>query len=234
MSRKNYLVLILPLIAGLLVACGGAATPTAAPTTAADRPTSPPAAQSTPASTEGAIRFELTGEGNEARYRVREQLASLALPSDAIGVTSDISGVLVLSADGTTLVSDESKFVVNITGLRSDRSMRDRFIQNNILETNSYPSVELVPKRIVGLDAPLTASGAVTFQLIGDLTAHGVTHSTTWDVTGTATEGRELTGTATTHFTFEDFGLDQPRVPSVLSVQDNIQLEFDFHLVRAE
>src|SRR5204862_3708078 len=149
-------------IAGLLVACGGgSASPTAAPTTAADLPTATPAAQSTAASTEGAIRFELTGEGNEARYRVREQLASLALPSDAIGATSDISGVLVLSADGKTLVGDESKFVVGLTGLKSDRSMRDRYIQNNVLETNSYPTVELVPKQIVGLDAPLTASGAV-------------------------------------------------------------------------
>lgn len=235
MFHKNYLVLILPLIAGLLVACGGgAASPTAAPTSAANVPTATAATQSTAVSSTGAIRFELTGEGNEARYRVREQLASLALPSDAVGVTSDISGVLVLSADGTAIVSDESKFVVDLTGLKSDRSMRDRYIQNNILQTNSHPTVELVPKQIVGLDTPLTASGEVAFQLIGDLTVNGITRSTTWEVTGTATEGREITGTATTHFTFEDFGLSQPRVPSVLSVKDNIQLEFDFHFVRAD
>ena len=233
MSRKNYLVLILPLIAGLLAACGGGTvSPTAAPTPAAGNPTATSAAQSTPAATGDSIRFELTGEGNEARYRVREQLASLALPSDAVGVTSDISGALVLNADGT-LVSEASKFVVNITGLKSDRNMRDHFIQGNILQTGTYPTVELVPKQIVGLDSPLTASGEVTFQLIGDLTAHGVTQSTTWEVKGTATDGRELTGTAATHFTFEDFGLNQPRVPSVLSVQDNIQLEIDFHFVRA-
>ncbi len=237
MSPNKYLVPILPLIAGLLVACGGgSASPTAAPTSAAAVPTAPTAdqSQSTAVSSGGAIRFELTGEGNEARYRVREQLASLALPSDAVGVTSNISGVLVLSADGTTIVSDESKFVVDITGLKSDRGMRDRFVQNNILQTNSNPTVELVPKQIVGLDTPLTASGAVAFQLIGDLTVHGVTRSTTWDVTGTATDGRELTGTATTHFTFGDFNLSQPRVPSVLSIQDNIQLEIDFHFVRAD
>ena len=237
MSHKSYLVLILPLIAGLLVACGGgAAQPTAAPTSAPAVPTATAAgqSQSTAVSSAGAIRFELTGEDNEARYRVREQLASLALPSDAVGVTKAISGVLVLSADGTTILSDESKFVIDITGLQSDRSMRDRFVQNNVLDTNSYPTVELVPKQIVGLEAPLTASGEVTFQLIGDLTVHGVTRSTTWEVTGTATEGRELTGTAKTHFTFADFSLNQPRVPSVLSIQDNIQLEIDFHFVRAE
>ena len=229
MSHKNYLVLILPLIAGLLVACGGGSS--AAPRPTAGNPTATPAAQSTAASAIGAIRFELT-EGSEARYRVREQLASLALPSDAVGVTSDITGVLVLSADGKTIVSDESKFVIDLTGLQSDRSMRDRYVQNNILQTNSYPTVELAPKQLVGLDSPLTASGAITFQLIGDLTVHGITRLTTWEVTGTATEGRELTGTATTHFTFAEFDLNQPRVPSVLSIQDNIQLEFDFHFVR--
>jgi len=235
MSRKNYLALILPLIAGVLAACGaGPAAPTAAPTAVADLPTATPAAQSTAAATTGAIRFELTGEGNTARYRVREQLASLTLPSDAVGVTSDISGVLVLNADGTAIVSDESKFIVNLEGLQSDQSMRDRYVQSNILQTRTYPTVELVPKQIGGLDSPLTASGEVHFQLIGDLTVQGITRSTTWEVTGTATDGRELTGTAATHFTFADFGLNQPRVPRVLSIEDNIQLELDFHFVRVE
>lgn len=235
MSRKNYLALILPLIAGVLAACGaGPASPTAAPTTVADLPTATPAAQSTAVSATGAIRFELTGEGNEARYRVREQLVSLSLPSDAVGVTSDISGVLVLNADGTAIVSDESKFIVNLEGLQSDQSMRDRYVQSNVLQTRTYPTVELVPKQIIGLDSPLTASGAVRFQLIGDLTVQGITRSTTWEVTGTATDGRELTGTAATHFTFADFGLNQPRVPRVLSIEDNIQLEIDFHFVRAD
>lgn len=236
MSRINYRVLILPLIAGLLVACGagGSASPTAVPTAAVDNPTATPAAQSTTASTGDTIRFELTGAGNEARYRVREQLVSLSLPSDAVGVTSDISGVLVLNADGLTIASDESKFIVTLTGLQSDQSMRDRYVQSNILQTRTYPTVELVPKQIVGLDSPLTASGEVSFQLIGDLTVQGTTRSTTWEVKGTATDGRELTGTAATHFTFAEFGLNQPRVPRVLSIEDNIQLELDFHFVRVE
>jgi hypothetical protein len=44
-------------------------------------------------------------------------------------------------------------------------------------------------------------------------------------------EGKDVVGTAATAFTFKDFGLEQPRVPVVLSVADTIRLEYDFHFV---
>ena len=231
MFRRISLALILPLIAGLLAACSGRSAPPT-PTAAAAISTATPASQSTTASTADQIRFEFAASGNEARYRVREQLASLALPSDAVGVTSAVSGALVVKNDGT-VVSDESKFVVDLTGLQSDRSMRDHYVQSNILQTRDYPTAEFVPTQAIGLPSPLPTSGEVTFQLVGDLTTHGVTRSTTWEIKGQVTAGGDFTGTAATHFTFEDFDLNQPRVPSVLSVQDNIQLELDFHFVRA-
>jgi hypothetical protein len=40
-----------------------------------------------------------------------------------------------------------------------------------------------------------------------------------------------VTGTAATTFLFSDFGLNQPRVPVVLSVADSIKLEYTFALV---
>jgi polyisoprenoid-binding protein YceI len=71
----------------------------------------------------------------------------------------------------------------------------------------------------------------VTFQLLGDLTVHGVTRPSVWQITAHA-EGQDVAGTATTAFTFKDINLDQPRVPVVLSVADTIKLEYDFRLVR--
>jgi polyisoprenoid-binding protein YceI len=65
---------------------------------------------------------------------------------------------------------------------------------------------------------------------MGDLTIHGVTRPSTWQVTATANHG-EFTGTAATRVKFEDFGMTQPRLAIVLSVQDDIGLEYDFHLV---
>ena len=63
--------------------------------------------------------------------------------------------------------------------------------------------------------------------MIGDLPVHGVTHQTPWHVTAHS-EGADVVGSAETAFTFKDFGLNQPRVPVLLSVADTIKLEYDF------
>jgi hypothetical protein len=43
-------------------------------------------------------------------------------------------------------------------------------------------------------------------------------------------EGEEVVGQATTVFTFDYFNLAKPRVPLVLSVEDDIRLEIDLYL----
>lgn len=180
--------------------------------------------------TSGQARLVLASEGNEARYRVREQLANLPLPSDAVGVTSAVTGMIVLNTDGV-IASGESKFVVDLTTLKSDQGLRDNFLQRNTLETRQYPTAEFVPLEAIGLPSPLPTSGEVIFQLAGDMTLHGVTRPTTWEVTAQIVNGQELVGSAVTRFTFGDFNLTIPRVGRVLSIEDNIQLELDFHLV---
>ena len=188
-----------------------------------------PPTETPAANTEGQLRLALAGEGNVARFLVTEQLAGFDLPNDAIGTTSDITGQIVLAADGT-VVSDESMFVVDLTTLKTDQNMRDGYIQRTTLQTSTYPNAEFVVTGVTGLPSPLPTSGAVTFQLVGDLTMHGVTRSTTWEVTAEVV-GQELIGTAKTNFTFGDFGLTIPRVSRVLSIEDNIRLEYDFRLV---
>ncbi|MEP7356838.1 MAG: YceI family protein [Anaerolineales bacterium] len=224
MLRRYFVLVSLLLAAGALAACSAFSSgPTLAP--------APTAASGGGTLSEGQILLQFAPSGNEARYRVREQLANVDLPSDAVGRTAAVSGAIVINADGT-IASDQSKVSVDLTGLKSDRSQRDRFLQNNVLQTSTYPTADFVPTGVSGLPSPLPTSGAVTFQLTGDLTVHGVTKAVTWDVTATAADGKDLTGTATTSFTFADFGLTQPRVPVVLSVEDTIKLELDFHLVK--
>jgi len=161
---------------------------------------------------------------SSASFKVREQLASRPLPSDAIGKTSDMTGAIALNPDGTINTS-VSKIVVNVTAMQSDSSMRDGYIRRVILQTDQYPTVTFVPTKITGVN-PLTASGQVSFQVTGNLTIKNVTKPVTWNVTGSVQNG-QATGVATTTFTFEDFNLPQPRVPVVLSVVDSITLEVD-------
>lgn len=176
-----------------------------------------------------ARRFVVAPSGNTARYHVREQLASISFPTDAVGTTDAVQGTLVLDAGGR-VSRGSSRFVVDLRGLTSDRAMRDRFIQRNTLQTAQYPTAEFVPSAAPGLPTPLPDSGRAEFQLTGDLTIHGVTRPATWQIAARFREG-EILGIASTRFTFADFGMTPPRVMIVLSVADTIGLEYDFHLV---
>lgn len=177
------------------------------------------------------IRFVTAAEGNRARFRVREQLVGLRFPNDAVGETDAITGTLVLEADGS-VVREESRFVVDLTALKSDKSRRDGYIQRNTLETEEFPTAVLVPIALQNLPFPLPTTGEVTLQLEGELTLHGVTRPTVWDVTLRAEDGA-FTGRAATQFDFETFGLAIPRVGSVLSIVDEIRLEYDLQLIPA-
>ncbi|MFN8580029.1 MAG: YceI family protein [Gemmatimonadaceae bacterium] len=187
------------------------------------------AAQAKPASKTAASRYVVAPTGNEARYRVREQLAGFDLPRDAIGVTKGVTGRIVIAADGS-VVRDSSRFVIQVVDLKSDQARRDNFLRRSTLESTKFPTAELVPTALDGLLLPIASGASQTFAVRGDLTVHGVTRPTTWQVTARA-EGSEVVGTAATAFTFKDFGLEQPRVPIVLSVADTIRLEYDFRFM---
>src|SRR5438067_764111 len=99
-------------------------------------PTSKKAAAAAKAAAEKAaatpIRFVIGPTGNEARYRVREQLMGANLPNDAIGKTSDITGTILAYPDGR-IIKDSSKIVVNLKNLKSDKDRRDGFLQRRTL-----------------------------------------------------------------------------------------------------
>lgn len=173
-----------------------------------------------------AAQTTYTLRGTQARYTVRELLAANTIENDVVGKTAAVSGQVVLDAKGAVNAA-ESRIVVDLTGLATDRQFRDRYVQRNTLETGTFPNATLVVRELRGLKTPLPTSGPVTFTLVGDLTIKDVTKPTTWTVTATASAAG-LAGTAKTSFPFELFGLAKPRVPAVARVDDPITLELDF------
>lgn len=204
---------------------------TAAATSAAAASAAPAATASTVPATSSSIRYDVVANGTSADYRVREQLVRLTAPSDAIGKTNGVTGSLVLGSDGK-VNAEQSKFVVDLTSLQSDSSMRDGFIGRSTLNLASFPTAVFVPTALQGLPSVLPTSGTQSFQLIGNLTLHGVTKPATWTVSGVV-NGSDLTGKATTNFKFEDFGMTPPKAGAVLSVIDNVTLELTFHLLKS-
>lgn len=196
--------------------------------TAAPQNSSPASVPANSSNSDNTIRLVAVPGKSQANYRVREQLANVALPSDAVGKTNAISGAIVGKTDGT-IVSSESKFVVDLSTLQSDRSQRDNFLKRSVLQTDKYPNAVFVPTKVEGLPLNMPPAGNVSFKLTGDLTIRDVTKSVTWDVT-CQSQGNQGTCHATTSFTFEDFNITQPRVPLVLSIQDHITLETDVDL----
>jgi polyisoprenoid-binding protein YceI len=235
----------LTLIPMLVSACGPSETqvrPTSAPATAAPAATAPPppakpttaaAAQPTTpaqatkpaAAPAGTVQLNLAPEANRARFRAREQLARLPAPSDAIGATSEVTGSVGVGPTG--VVPEASKVTVRLDSLATDQAMRDRFIKQSTLQTQRFPTAEFHPKEASGLPWPLPTSGEQSFQLTGDLVIHGVTQPKTWEMKAQFAPN-EVTGSGTTSITLEQFGMEKPRVASVLSIDDTIVLEIDF------
>ena len=90
-----------------------------------------------------------------------------------------------------------------------------------------------VPTEARGLPFPLPTQGEASFQLVGDMTLHGVTSELVWEFTATFTQDR-VTGEATTEFQFGRFDMSPPRVRLVLSVDDLIRLRINFSMSRTQ
>ena len=177
-----------------------------------------------------ALTLVPTATGNEARYRVREQLARLSFPSDAVGRTTAVTGAIVFAADGS-IDRERSRFVIDLTTLATDNQRRDGYVRRNTLVTDSFPTITLVPAAIRNLPWPLPPSGEGTFQLTGDLTLKGVTRPSTWHLFLQFSD-TVVAGVASTRLTFADHNMTVPRVAMVLSVEDDIRLEYEFRLVK--
>jgi polyisoprenoid-binding protein YceI len=176
------------------------------------------------------MRFRVGATGNEARYRVRELLAAATVENDAVGATTALTGGLMIDASGKVDTA-ASKWTVDLTTLKSDRSMRDRYVQGRTLETAKFPTAALVITEIKGLPAVLPDSATLTLTLLGQFTVHGVTKPTSWDVTATVV-GDHISGTATTHLKFAEYNMALPSVPVLANLVDDIKIEYDFHLIR--
>ena len=99
------------------------------------------------------LRFSVVPERSEARYRVREQLAGINFPSDAVGTTNAVEGRISLDAQGHVLTND-SRLTVDLRRLQSDKDRRDNYIRRNTLETDRYPMAVFVPTEVRGLPFP--------------------------------------------------------------------------------
>lgn len=187
---------------------------------------SPVAASPVPAS--GNV-FTIVSEQSEVRYVVRERIAGFNTDNDAVGKTKAVIGQIGFD-DAWTLLPN-SVWQVDLRTLESDRVRRDNDVKRFWLETDEFPIGTFTVTAVEGLTGAPPESTPIEVQITGDLNAHGVTKSVVWTATVTLT-GNTLTGSATTEFTFEDFGMVVPDIAGMVSARNPITLEFDFTMTK--
>jgi polyisoprenoid-binding protein YceI len=176
-----------------------------------------------PSAADVAFTFAVDAEQSTVRYRAMEELSGIGA-NEAVGETQAIIGTLLFDNSYVPLAG--SRIDVDLRTLVSDETRRDNFLYDNVLETGEFPLATFIVTGVDGLDAGLPDGEEVTFQLIGDLTLHGVTNPATWEVTAKR-DGDSVTGTANTDFVLEDYEMEKPIVGPVVSIDDDIKLEID-------
>jgi polyisoprenoid-binding protein YceI len=117
--------------------------------------------------------------------------------------------------------------IADLRTLQSDAPMRDRYIQRNSLETDTYPNATFVSVSTQGLPANYSDGQNVHFQLTGNLTMHGKTNKEVFDVTGVV-NGNTITGKATSTIYMTDFGIQPPNLANIAVSQNKVAITITF------
>jgi polyisoprenoid-binding protein YceI len=164
-------------------------------------------------------------------YRVREQLASLNAPTDAVGRTDEVTGSVVLSVGGTTVTLESGTLTANVQSLKSDNSMRDAHIQQIGLDSDDFPTAVFVLTEPVTLPSDAVSGSEVSVTLSGKMTIHGDTQQVSIPVKAQYANGViQIVGSLT--FPFSKFGMQAPDFGGFVTVLSDATLEFDVYLAR--
>ncbi len=184
-------------------------------------------ATGTPLPTTGLSTFNIVSAETTASYSVFENLVFQNKPNnDAIGTTHAVTGSFSIHS-GTSPLLGNMTIKVDLRTLQSDSTRRDQFIQQNTLQTDSYPSATFVSVSTSGLPASSTDGHTIKFQITGNLTMHGVTNKEVFTVQGKVV-GKTITGTATSTIYMTDFGIQPPNLANIAIAQNKVVVTINF------
>jgi len=181
----------------------------------------------TPIPSTGLRTFQIVPAQTTASYSVYENLIIQNKPNnDAVGTTHAIQGSFKIRTGSSPLVA-AMNITVDLRTLQTDSLRRDHFVQQNTLETDSYPYATFVSVSTQGLPASYNDGQVVHFQLIGNLTMHGKTNKEMFDVQGKVT-GNMIIGTATSTIYMTDFAIQPPNLADIAIAQNKVVITLTF------
>ena len=184
-------------------------------------------ATGTPIPTTGLKTFQIVPAQTTASYSVYENLIFQSKPNnDAIGTTHSVQGSFKIRTGASPLVA-AMNITVDLRTLQSDAQRRDNFIQQNSLQTDTYPNATFVSISTQDLPSSYSDGQTVHFQLTGNLTMHGKTNKEVFDVQGKVV-GNTITGTATSTIYMTDFGIEPPNLANIAIAQNKVVITLTF------
>lgn len=225
--RRNSLRIILAVVAGVIALIamgltyiwfdGGSGQPSGV--------TTAPALVLDPGDTR--VRFQVAPDESEVRFKIDEEL--LGNPKTVIGVTDEVAGEMLIDFDNPAN-SQLGMIRINVRTFATDNEIRNRALRGQILQADQsqFEFAEFTPTALEGLPDTVIIGTPIQFQIVGDLTVHGITREVTFDTTVTAISKSQLEGTASTVVLYRDFDISIPQAPGVANISDEVVLEIDF------
>ena len=161
-------------------------------------------------------------------YRVREQLAFLDSPNDAVGRSSAVTGTMEVAGDTV----EDVRIEADLTRLTSDESRRDNAIRQRGLESDQYPTAPLELVEPIRLASTPVEGEEVRGQGRGRLTVHGVTREVDLSVTG-RWSGSTIQVVGQLPVRMTDFQIQPPRFGPVVSIEDSLTVDLSLVFERA-
>ena len=227
--KKRYFWLAVPGFVLVIIVAGMLYTTHFASTVVGQAHTAPgiATATGTPIPSTGLQTFQIVPAQTTASYSVSENLIFQNKPNnDAIGTTHSVQGSFKIRSGASPLVA-AMNITVDLRTLQSDAQRRDNYIQQNSLQTDTYPDATFVSVSSQDLPASYTDGQTVHFQLTGNLTMHGKTNKEVFDVQGKVV-GNTITGTATSTIYMTDFGIQPPNLANIAIAQNKVTITLTF------
>jgi len=193
------------------------------PTTTAGTPTA-----TDQSSSSGSLRTcQIVPAQTTASYSVFENLIFENKPNnDAIGTTHSVQGNFKIQT-GTSPLIEAMNITVDLRTLQTDSQMRDNYVRQHALETDTYPNATFVSVSTQGLPGSYNDGQSVHFLLTGNLTMHGKTNKEVFDVQGKVAN-KTVTGTATSTIFMTDFGIQPPNLANIAIAQNKVVITITF------
>ena len=157
----------------------------------------------------------LVSEGSEATFTVKEKLARLPLPSDAVVRTTAITGEVYL--DGRPWVIE-----IDLLQLGSDQSLRDGYIRRRMFPNDS---IALFTVEHVGQIPQSFLNGEVTTGTItGQFEIRGVKVPITFELEA-RDDGDVIFILGRSSFVWADFEMRAPNLAGIVQVEDEVAVE---------